>query len=32
MILEENYILTRDIDDIKRTINNLIEKKLDSIV
>ena len=32
MILEENFQLTRDIDDIKRTINENIENKLDSII
>ena len=32
MILEEDYNLCRDVDDIKRTINNYIENKLDSII
>ena len=32
MILEENYHLTRDIYYIKKTMNNYIENKLDSII
>ena len=32
MILEENYDPTRHVDDIKTTINNYIENKLDSII